>query len=71
MTVRPSVWLIEALMMSRIESRRIERRFSRTRSKITIVSLVEYPLIVKMAAMTFSDRSYWKNARKANVISRS
>ena len=40
-TVRPSVWFTEALMISGMESRRIERRFSRTRSKITIVSLVE------------------------------
>jgi len=41
MTVRPSVWLIEALMTWPIESRRIDRRFSRIRSKITMVSLVE------------------------------
>ena len=41
MTVRPSVWLIETLMTWSIESRRIDRRFSRIRSKMTIVSLVE------------------------------
>ena len=41
MTVRPRVWLIEALMTSPSESRHIERRFSRIRSKMTIVSLVE------------------------------
>ena len=41
MTVRPRVWLIEALITSRIESRRIDRRFSRIRSKMTMVSLVE------------------------------
>ena len=41
MTVRPSVWLIEMLMTSFSESRRIFRMFSRTRSKMTIVSLVE------------------------------
>jgi len=33
--------LIEALMTWGSESRRIERRFSRIRSKMTIVSLVE------------------------------
>ena len=41
MTVRPSVWFIETLMTWFIESRRIDRRFSRIRSKMTIVSLVE------------------------------
>ena len=41
-------------MMWPSESRRIERRFSRTRSKMTIVSLVEKPVIVSSAAMTFS-----------------
>src|SRR6185369_1256542 len=63
MTVRPSVWFTEALITSYIESRRIDRRFSRIRSKMTIVSLVEKPVIVRMAAMTFSDMSYRKNAR--------
>ena len=41
MIVRLSVWFTDALITSRSESRRIDRRFSRTRSKITIVSLVE------------------------------
>ena len=57
MTVRPSVWFTDALITSNIESRRIDRRFSRTRSKITIVSLVEKPVIVRIAAMTLSDMS--------------
>ena len=41
MMVRPSVWLIDVFMMSQIESRRMSFRFSRTRSKMTMVSLVE------------------------------
>ena len=41
MTVRPSVWLIAMLMTSFSDSRRIFRMFSRTRSKMTMVSLVE------------------------------
>ena len=71
MTVRPSVWLIDTLMTWFSESRRMPRRFSRIRSKMTIVSLVEYPVIVRMAATTFSDMSYRKNARNAIVMSRS
>ena len=57
MIVRPSVWLMATLMTVSSESRRMLRRFSRTRSKITIVSLVEKPVIVSSAAMTFSVRS--------------
>src|SRR5216684_8731783 len=52
-TVRPSVWFTDTLMMSFNESRRIPRRFSRIRSKMTIVSLVEKPVIVRIAAITF------------------
>ena len=40
-TVRPSVWFTETLITWCRESRRIERRFSRMRSKMTIVSFVE------------------------------
>ena len=41
MTVRPSVWFRAMLMTSYSESRRWLRMFSRTRSKMTMVSLVE------------------------------
>ena len=41
MTVRPSVWLRLVLITSFSGSRRMPRRFSRTRSKMTIVSFVE------------------------------
>src|SRR5215467_12745019 len=71
MTVRPNVWFTDTLITWSIESRRIVRRFSRIRSKITIVSFVEKPVIVRIAAMTLSDMSYRKNARNARVISRS
>ena len=57
MMVRPRVWLIATLMMLPRLSRRMPRRFSRTRSKITIVSLVEKPVMVSSAAMTLSVRS--------------
>src|SRR5690348_551821 len=39
--VRESVWLMERLTMAGSGSRRISRRFSRTRSKITMVSFIE------------------------------
>ena len=41
MTVRLSVWLTATLTMCARLSRRIVRMFSRTRSKITMVSLTE------------------------------
>ena len=40
-TVRPNVWLTEMLITWFNESRRIDLRFSRIRSKMTMVSLVE------------------------------
>ncbi|MND00538.1 hypothetical protein D3C83_191910 [compost metagenome] len=52
-------------------SRRELRMFSRTRSKMTMVSLTEYPVIVRSPAMTFSVMSYWKNARNDRQTSRS
>ena len=58
MIVRPSVWLIDDVDDVIAASRGASpRRFSRTRSKMTIVSLVEKPVIVRSAAMTFSVRS--------------
>ncbi len=66
-SVRFSVWLIDEFTSSFRLSRRVPRRFSRTRSKMTIVSFVEYPVIVSSAAMTFSERSTRKNTRNASV----
>ena len=39
--VRSSIWLTAALTTLAMLSRRIERMFSRTRSKMTIVSFIE------------------------------
>ena len=41
MIVRPSVWFTLVFTMCSRESRRMLRKFSRTRSKMTIVSLTE------------------------------
>ena len=46
-------WVARVWRRAGAGSRRIDRRFSRILSKMTIVSLVEKPVIVKMAAMTF------------------
>ncbi len=53
-TVRVNVWFKLVLMADSSGSRRCSRVFSRTRSKITIMSFIEYPTIVSMAAMTLS-----------------
>ena len=57
MTVRPSVWLTLVLTTCASGSRLIFPKFSRTRSKITIVSLTEYPVIVSSAATMLSESS--------------
>lgn len=41
-----------------------KRRFSRTRSKITILSLIEYPIVVKIAAINGRFTSKRKIAKK-------
>src|ERR1035437_6945297 len=41
--VRESVWLMDLLTTSANDSRRSKRLFSRIRSKITMVSFIEYP----------------------------
>src|SRR5262245_35678308 len=67
MTVRASVWFTLVLTTCSRDSRRIERRFTRTRSKTTMVAFTEYPVMVRMAATTLSDSSYPKNMRNASV----
>ena len=57
MTVRDSVWFTLGLTTVARESPRIAFTFSRTRSKMTIVSFTEYPMMVRSAAVTFSVRS--------------
>ena len=57
MMVRDSVWLTLRLTTSSSDSFFADRWFSRTRSKMTIVSLTEYPVIVSSAATTFSEMS--------------
>src|SRR5579863_5861900 len=55
--VRDSVWLIDLLTTWGNGSLRSNRLFSRIRSKITIVSFIEYPTRVSNAAMTVSEIS--------------
>src|SRR5713101_3602639 len=55
--VRDRVWLIDLFTTSANDSRRSKRLFSRMRSKITIVSFIEYPTKVKRAAMTVKELS--------------
>src|SRR5215831_14850208 len=59
--VRDSVWLIDLFTTSANDSRRNNRVFSRMRSKMTIVSFIEYPTRVKSAAMTVSEISKCSN----------
>ena len=49
--VRPNVWLIDILIKVGVETFTLEFEFSLILSKITIVSLIEYPKSVKSAAM--------------------
>ena len=54
--------------MSASFSRRINLMFSRMRSKITIVSLLEYPTRVRIAATTVSEISLFINENAPTVI---
>ena len=56
MIVRDSVWLIDLLRMIS-GSPRIARKFSRTRSNTTILSLIEYPSTDRMPASTVRSNS--------------
>src|SRR5208282_220017 len=66
--VRDSVWLIDLLTTSANGSLRNRRLFSRIRSKITIVSFIEYPTSVRSAAITVSEISKCKSEKKPSVI---
>src|SRR6266404_2814133 len=69
--VRDNVWLIDLFTTSANDSRRSSRLFSRMRSKMTIVSFIEYPTSVRSAAITVSDISYFNNEKKPKVINTS
>jgi len=67
-TDRGSVSLIDLLSVSYNDSFRCLRRFSRTRSKMMIVSLSEYPITVRIAATTVSETSRWSSLMNASVV---
>ena len=52
MIVRLNVWFSAWLMISRNDPRMPSFKSSRIRSKMTILSLIEKPMIVKIAATT-------------------
>ena len=67
-TDRGNVSLIERLSVSYRVSFRPFRRFSRTRSKMMIVSLSEYPSTVRSPATTVSEISRCISFRNAIVV---
>ena len=67
-TERGSVSFTERLSVSYSGSRRFLRRFSRTRSKMMIVSLSEYPITVSSAATTVSEISRCISLMNAIVV---
>src|SRR6202040_1094160 len=69
--VRDSVWLMDLFTTSANDSRRSNRLFSRMRSKMTMVSFIEYPTSVRSAAMTVSEISNFINEKKPRVINTS
>src|SRR6267142_6361392 len=66
--VRDKVWLIDLFTTSANDSRRNKRLFSRTRSKMTMVSFIEYPTRVRSAAITVNEISNFSNEKKPKVI---
>src|SRR5882672_5807402 len=69
--VRDKVWLIDLFTTSANDSRRNKRLFSRTRSKMTMVSFIEYPTRVRSAAITVNEISNFSNEKKPRVINTS
>src|SRR5271157_3775891 len=65
--VRERVWLIDLFTTSAKGSRRSKRLFSRMRSKMTMVSFIEYPTNVRSAAITVSEISKCSNEKKPSV----
>src|ERR1700726_1472910 len=66
--VRDNVWLMDLLTTSANDSRRSKRLFSRIRSKMTMVSFIEYPTNVNNAAMTVSEISKCSREKNPKVI---
>ena len=67
-SVRFSVSLIDRSISSRSGMVRYLRRFSRTRSYTTTLSLVEYPSTVRIAATITRSNSNRLSARKPTVL---
>src|ERR1700736_4820649 len=66
--VRDSVWLMDLFTTSANDSRRSNRLFSRMRSKMTMVSFIEYPTNVNNAAITVSEISKCSSDKNPIVI---
>src|SRR3984893_7421186 len=66
--VRDSVWLMDLFTTSANDSRRSNRLFSRMRSKMTMVSFIEYPTNVNNAAITVSEISKCSREKNPKVI---
>jgi len=62
------VWLMDLFTTSANDSRRNNRLFSRMRSKITMVSFIEYPTRVSMAAITVREISKCSSDKNPIVI---
>src|SRR6202165_3526914 len=67
-SVRESVWLMDLFTTSANDSRRSKRLFSRIRSKMTMVSFIEYPTRVNNAAITVREISKCNNDKNPIVI---
>ena len=70
MMVRDRVWLTERLRISSGSARRL-RKFSRTRSNTTMVSLIEKPITDSRPASTVRSNSRPVRAKKPATISTS
>src|SRR6202140_2029192 len=69
--VRESVWLMDLFTTSAKDSRLSKRLFSRMRSKITMVSFIEYPTKVSIAAITVREISKGNSDKNPIGIKRS
>src|ERR1035441_6744513 len=66
--VRLRVWLMLLLTTSASSSRRSSLMFSRMRSYTTMVSFIEYPMRVRMAAITVSVMSLFSSEKNPMVM---
>ena len=71
MIVRDRVWLIDRFSTSLGSSLLSRRKFSRTRSNTTMVSLIEKPITDRMPASTVRSNSCWVNANQPQTTSTS